>query len=300
MDINPIVPVPPSVESIEPGKVLTERTQARRENLRLIVRRPGFIIGALISLFWAVCAILGEAITPRNPYDFRTTPSLKPNSEFWFGTDQTGRDVLSRVMVGSRDVLIVAPIAAVIGVVLGTILGLTMGYFGGVVDSVLSRIVEAFLSLPVLLISLLAITTLGKSRLVIISVVAVLFTPVVSRTIRAAVLAERDLDYVTSARLRGEGSPFILFREILPNVMGPIIVELTVRVGYAIFTVASLAFLGAGPQRPSADWGAQVSENYGVLSADIWWPTIFPALAIASLVVAVNLMADAVQSVLEG
>ena len=147
---------------------------------------------------------------------------------------------------------------------------------------------------------MLAITTLGKSRLVIISVVAVLFTPVVSRTIRAAVLAERDLDYVTSARLRGEGSPFILFREILPNVMGPIIVELTVRVGYAIFTVASLAFLGAGPQRPSADWGAQVSENYGVLSADIWWPTIFPALAIASLVVAVNLMADAVQSVLEG
>ena len=129
---------------------------------------------------------------------------------------------------------------------------------------------------------------------------AVLFTPVVSRTIRAAVLAERDLDYVTAARLRGESSFFIMFREILPNISAQIVVELTVRIGYAVFIVATLSFLGVGPPRPSPDWGAQVAENYGVLSAGIWWSTLFPALAIASLVVAVNLMADAVQSVWEG
>ncbi|MEO7397035.1 MAG: ABC transporter permease [Ilumatobacteraceae bacterium] len=279
---------------------MSERRQARRENLRLIVKRPGFIVGSLITAFWVVCAIFGDSITPKDPLDFRTTVHLRPSSDFLFGTDRSGRDVLSRVMAGARDVLTVAPLAAIIGVVAGTALGLIMGYFGGLVDNIISRIVEAFLSLPVLLIALLAITTLGRSKWIVIVVVSVLFIPVVSRTIRAAVLAERDLDYVTSARLRGESSPFIMFREILPNVSGPIIVELTVRIGYAVFTVATLSFVGAGPAPPSPDWGVQVSDGYGVLSANIWWPTIFPALAIASLVIAVNLIADAVQSVLEG
>ena len=128
---------------------------------------------------------------------------------------------------------------------------------------------------------------------------AVLFTPVVARTVRSAVLAERDLDYVTSSKLRGESSPFVMFREILPNTSGPIVVELTVRVGYAVFTVATLSFLGAGPQPPSPDWGTQVSEAFRSISAGIWWTTVFPAAAIASLVIAANLIADSVQSVLE-
>ena len=112
-------------------------------------------------------------------------------------------------------------------------------------------------------------------------------------------LAERDLDYVTSAKLRGESTLFIMFREILPNVLGPIIVELTIRVGYAIFVIATLSFLGAGPPPPSPEWGAMVNDGYQDLAGGFWWTTIFPALAIASLVVAVNLIADAVQSVLE-
>lgn len=279
--------------------VVNERQQARRENWKLIRRRPGFIIGSFITSAWVICAILGDKITPHDPINFVTTPHFRPQLKYPMGTDHIGRDILSRVMAGSRDVLTVAPLAAVIGVVAGTVLGLLMGYVRGLLDNVLSRIVEAFLSLPVLLIALLAVTTLGKSRLVVIGVVAVLFTPIVSRTVRAGVMAERDLDYVTSARLRGESTGFIMFREILPNVSGPIIVELTVRIGYAVFTVASLAFLGAGPSDPSPDWGAQVSRGYRDLSAGTWWPTIMPALAIASLVIAVNLIADAVQSVLD-
>jgi peptide/nickel transport system permease protein len=246
-----------------------------------------------------VCAIGGDKITPHDPLDFRSKVHLPPSSEFLFGTDKTGRDVLSRVMAGARDVLKIAPMAALLGVLLGVILGLLMGYLGKRFDNVMSRIVEAFLALPVVLIALLAITTLGNSSWVVLGVVATLFTPVVARTVRSAVLAERDLDYVTSAKLRGESTRFIMFREILPNVSGPIIVELTVRIGYAVFTISTLSFLGAGPPPPSPDWGAQVSEGYNSISAGIWWTTFFPAMAIASLVIAVNLIADAVQSVME-
>jgi peptide/nickel transport system permease protein len=282
------------------GAVLvSERQQARRENWRLIRRRPAFVIGMFIVLVWVVCAVFGERIAPHNPLDFRTGTHLSPRASFPFGTDEQGRDVLSRVMVGALDVIKVAPLAALLGVLFGVIVGMVMGYLGGWLDQVLSRVVEAFLALPVLLVALLAITTLGSGTWVVIGVVAALFTPVVARTVRSAVLAERDLDYVTSAKLRGESSAFVMFKEILPNVSGPIIVELTVRIGYAVFTVATLSFLGAGPQPPSPDWGAQVSEGFRVISAGIWWTTFFPAAAIASLVIAVSLIADSVQSVLE-
>jgi peptide/nickel transport system permease protein len=278
---------------------VSERQQARRENWRLIRRRPGFIVGMFIVLVWTVCAIFGDHITPHSPLDFRTGTHLSPRSGYLFGTDEQGRDVLSRVMAGARDVMKVAPLAAVLGVLFGVIIGMFMGYFGAWLDTVLGRIVEAFLALPVVLLGLLAVATLGTSSTVVTGTVAVLFTPIVARTVRSAVQAERDLDYVTSAKLRGESSLFVMFREILPNCSGPIIVELTVRIGYAVFTVATLAFLGAGPQPPSPDWGAQVSEAFRNVNAGIWWTTVFPAAAIASLVIAANLIADSVQSVLE-
>jgi peptide/nickel transport system permease protein len=296
---SPIPPIPPAEVELSGAVQVSERQQARRENWRLIRRRPGFIVGVFILLVWTVCALLGDRITPHSPLDFRAGTHLSPRAKFPFGTDEQGRDVLSRVMAGARDVMKVAPVAALLGVLFGVIVGMVMGYFGGWIDLVLGRIVEAFLALPVILLALLAATTLGSSTTVVIGVVAALFTPVVARTVRSAVVAERDLDYVTSAKLRGESSAFVMFKEILPNVSGPIIVELTVRVGYAVFTVATLSFLGVGPQPPSPDWGAQVSEGFRNISADIWWTTMFPAAAIASLVIAANLIADSVQSVLE-
>lgn len=282
------------------SSVASERKQARKEIRRQIIRRPSFVIGSVIVGFWIFCALFGTWIAPKDPLMQSVDKHLSPRAEYWFGTDSTGRDVFSRVVVGARDVLEIAPLAALLGVVLGTVLGMCMGYLGGWVDMVASRIVESVLSLPVVLLALLAISTMGKSNFVVIAVVAFLFTPIVARTVRSAVLAERDLDYVTSARLRGEGKMFIMFREILPNISGPIIVELTVRMGYAVFTVATLSFLGAGPPPPSPDWGAQVSDTYNNLVSDFWWPTLFPAAAIASLVIGVSLIADSVQSVLEG
>jgi peptide/nickel transport system permease protein len=285
-----------------------ERKRARSENWHLLRRRPSFIIGSIISLFWIVCAVLGDKITPYDPINYTTKPKLSPRAGHWFGTDNIGRDVFSRVIAGARDVLLVAPPAAVLGVVLGTILGMIMGYRRGWLDLLLSRVVEALLALPVILIGLLILTladtspflaaiTFHSRKMLVIYVVAMLFTPIVARTVRSAVIGERELDYVTSARLRGESGAFIMSREILPNIMGPIVVELTVRIGYAIFTVSTLSFLGVGIQRPSPDWGLAISEGRDLLRAGVWWPTTFPALAIATLVIGVNLIADAIQSV---
>jgi peptide/nickel transport system permease protein len=195
--------------------------------------------------------------------------------------------------------LIVAPLATLLGTVLGTVVGLTMGYFRGVVDDVLGRFVEAFLALPLLVTAIIASYGLGRSNLELIVVIGLLFTPLIARTVRAAVLLERELDYVSAARLRGEGSLYIMFVEILPNVLAPIVVEFTVRLGYAVFAVATLSFLGLGIQPPSSDWGLEVATNYGQVAAGFWWEVLFAALAIASLVVAVNMIADAVEGVFE-
>jgi len=277
---------------------VSERSQARRETLKQLARRPAFIIGVLVMIGWIITAILGDRITPYDPFNDFLDNHQPPGPAHLFGTDRLGRDVLSRVMVGSRDVLIVAPMAAIVGVSAGTLLGLIMGFYRGIVDDVLSRLVEAFLALPVILVALLTLVVLGSSPFVVVAVVGILFTPIVARTVRSAVLSERQLDYVTAAKLRGESGLFILSREIFPNVLGPTVVELTVRFGYAIFTVATLSFLGVGIQPPSPDWGLSVSEEYTNMISGVWWPTLFPALAIASTVIAVNLIADSLQSVL--
>ena len=291
--IDPTSPTPGGASTV------SERTQARRETRRQLFRRPGFIIGVTVVSIWILCALVGDRFVPYDPYNDFSIPGHQPPSlEHYFGTDRLGRDVFSRVVVGARDVFLVAPPAAIIGVFAGTMLGLIMGFYGGRVDEGLSRIVEAFLALPVILVALLTLVVLGSSTLVVIGVVGILFTPIVARTVRSAVLTERQLDYVTSAKLRGESGLFIMVREIFPNIQGPIVVELTVRLGYAIFTVATLSFLGVGIQPPSPDWGLQISEEYTFMISGIWWTTLFPALAIATTVIAVNLIADALQSVL--
>jgi peptide/nickel transport system permease protein len=266
----------------------------------LVLRSSTFLVGAVIVAFWILCALFGPSLVPDDPYATDILNKLQPPSfEHWFGTDELGRDVFSRVIVGARDILIVAPLAALLGTVLGTALGLVTGYFRGVTDDVIMRIVDAFLAIPVVILGLLALTALGPSRLTVILVIGIVFTPIIARTVRAAVLSERELDYVEAARLRNERAPYILGGEILPNVLGPVLVEFTVRLGFAIFTIATLSFLGVGIQPPAPDWGLQISESYGFLSAGDWWPTFFPALAIATLVVGVNLVADGLTKAFE-
>jgi peptide/nickel transport system permease protein len=285
-----------------PGAVAAERTgpSPRGELLRDIVRSKTFIVGAIIVGFWIICAIFGNLIAPHSP----TAEDLghinrAPSSAHWFGTDQLGRDMLSRVIVGVRDILIIAPLAVILSTVLGTALGLVMGYFRGFIDESIARVLEAFLALPLVVLALTAITAIGASNLVIILVIALVFTPLIARTVRTSVLLERELDYVAAARLRGEGAPYIMFVEILPNVMSPILVEFTVRIGYAVFAIATLSFLGFGVQPPSPDWALDIATNYGLVSAGYWWEVLFDALALASLVIGVNLIADAVEGAID-
>jgi peptide/nickel transport system permease protein len=282
------------------GALRAAQTNVRKELLRELVHSKTFLVGATVLSIWIICAIFGSAIAPHSPYAQNLEGINKaPSGAHLFGTDQLGRDMFSRVIVGSRDILVIAPLATLMGTVLGTIIGLVMGYFRGFVDDVLGRFVEAFLALPLVVTGLIALSALGRSNLVIIVVIGLVFTPLIARTVRSAVLLERELDYVAAARLRGEGAFYIMFVEILPNVFGPITVEFTVRLAYAIFTVLTLTFLGLGVQPPSPDWGLDISTNYGVVPAGYWWEVLFDALAIATLVVSVSLISDAVERVFE-
>ncbi|HEY0387485.1 MAG TPA: ABC transporter permease [Gaiellales bacterium] len=270
--------------------------QARRETLRLILRSKTVWVGGLILAFWVLCALFGSHIAPHDAYQQNLLDhNARPSSAHWAGTDALGRDVFSRVIVGSRNILLVAPLATLLGTILGTALGLTMGYFRGLTDDILSRMVEAVLALPLVIVALTVLAATGTSNLTLVLVIGLVFAPIIARTVRAAVLSEREQEYVTAAELRGEKAPYILFAEVLPNVLPPVLVEFTVRVGYAIFAVATLSFLGFGPQPPSPDWGAQINDAYALISAGFWWESLGPAMAIASLVVAVNLIADGLQ-----
>jgi peptide/nickel transport system permease protein len=270
-----------------------------RSTLALLLRTPTFLIGLAITLFWAFCAVFGTHVVPYDPLqDDVISALLPPDGVHWFGTDQLGRDVFSRVIAGSRDILTVAPLATLLGTFFGTAIGLVAGYNRGWVDEVISRIIEAFLALPLIIVALIALVALGPSTLTVILVIGISFTPIIARTVRSAVIQERELDYVLTAQLRLEGPLHIMFVEILPNIVPPILVESTVRLGYAVFAVATLSFLGFGIQPPSPDWGLSVATNYGMIGGGFWWTVLFDALAIASLVVGVNLVADGIGAAL--
>ena len=300
-DIAAAGPLEPSGATLGPGSSVAVAAAARATptQWRLLVRKPTFLAGAAVIVFWIVCAIFGHAIAPYNPLAQQLlATNAGPSGAHWFGTDEIGRDVLSRVIVGARDILVITPLATILGTILGTALGLAMGYLGGWFDTVASRIVEAILALPFVIIAFLFAVAVGPSVPAITVIIGLVFTPLIARTVRAAVLAERSLDYVPAARLLGERPARVMFGEILPNVMPAILVEFTVRLAYAVFGVATLSFLGFGIQPPTPDWGADVAANYTGLLAGYWWQVLFPALAIASLVVAITLITDSIEQVL--
>jgi peptide/nickel transport system permease protein len=260
--------------------------------LRALFARPAHAFGTLVFLLFLLIAIIGPLIVPYGVNqqiveDVRQAPS----ATHWFGTDHLARDVFSRVLLGARDVFALAGVGTLLAVAIGTTLGLISGYRGGLFDELLMRFFDSLLALPALLLALLLLGTLGPSRQSVLLVIVVVYIPIVARVVRSVVLSVKNRGYIEAARLQGESSARILFREILPAVLPALAVEAALRFSYAIFLASSLGFLGVGVQPPSPDWGLMVKEARDAVSQTPWalW---FPAGAISLLVISVNLMAD--------
>jgi len=263
--------------------------------LRGLRRSPSALVGLLIVLFWVVCAVIWPLLVRYDPAAQDYTALLAPPSgAHLLGADQYGRDVWTRVLAGSREVLILAPAATLIGLVGGLVVGLLTAYYRGWFDEIVMRAMDAVMAFPVVVLALLVLAIVGPSQFNVILIIGLTYIPLSGRIIRAAALSVRDLDYVSAARLRGARGPAIILTEILPNISGPIVVEGTVRIGYAVFAAASLSFIGLGVQPPSPDWGAMINDAH-VYITTAPWIVLAPTLAIASLVVGINLLADGLQ-----
>jgi peptide/nickel transport system permease protein len=266
---------------------------------RALLASRSAVFGAVVLIGYLLLAVVGDRLAPYPPLEFHYSDTLQaPSSTFWLGTDQFGRDIFSRVLAGARSIVLIAFSATALGVIAGTLIGLTAGYYGGKIDEAIMRLGDGVMSFPSLLLALLVLTTLGPSVSNIIVAVAITFVPRVARIIRSVALDLRTQPFVQAAQARGERAPYIIVREMLPNAIPAIIVESSIRIGYAILIGASLGFLGLGVQPPTPDWGLMIYEGRSMIQASPW-VVIGPAIAISILVIAANLFADGVSRVLD-
>lgn len=257
-------------------------------------------ISLIVIVLWVLIAIFAPVLTPypHTQFQFDTTFQAPTTSHF-FGTDQYGRDVFSRVIMGSREIFKLALPATFLGLLVGIVIGLISGYYGGYFDEFIMRAMDIMMAFPGLLLALTIIALLGEGLTNVVIVIAIVFIPRIARLVRSGVLSVKSKEFVDAARVRGESTPYILAVEILPNMLGEIIVEGSVRFAYAIFIAASLSFLGIGIQPPSPDWGLLINEARGYIGIAPW-TSIFPALSIASLIVAANFLSEGLQKIFEG
>jgi len=276
------------------------------ESISTVLRSRTAAIGLLIVAFWLMVAILAPLLTPYGPTDQDyAAQNASPSSLHPLGTDNLGRDIWARLIYGARVVLVILPIndnlwlpggtvlwGVLLGLVIGSTLGLLGGYRGGWIDETVMRVLDAMMAFPVILLYMIIIAALGPSATNVVIAIAVVGVPGIARLVRSLTLDIRTRDYIRAAELRGESVWYIMFLEILPNARGPIIVDAMLRVGYAIFAMGTLGFLGLGLPPPSPDWGSMVAKGRQFMMAGSPWAALWPSLAIASLVVGLNLFAD--------
>jgi peptide/nickel transport system permease protein len=278
-----------------PPAATPEATADRHRNG--LLRRLGSFgwagsLGLLLLLFWLVAALAGPWLLPRHLVDLQASVVYGPiNATHWLGTDYLGRDMLVRVVQGARYTVGVALVATLLASATGTVLALLAAASGTVVDSVVSRLLDTLTSIPSKMFALVLVAGFGSSVGMLVFTAALIYVPGAYRIARSLAVNINELDYVTVARARGEGTLYIMLREILPNILGPMLADLGLRFVYVVLLLASLSFLGLGIQPPAADWGSLVRENIGALP-DAGASVIAPALAIASLTIAVNLVID--------
>ncbi|MGW4637888.1 ABC transporter permease [Sphaerisporangium sp. NPDC004334] len=258
--------------------------------------RVALAVGGAVIVGWAVVAAFWPHLAPYDPgLQDPLHRFAAPGPGHPLGTDQFGRDTLSRMLAGAQPVLQVAPPATALGVMAGTVVGLIAGTLGGLVDEIVMRVLDAIAVFPTIIAAVLFVALAGRSVTVVVLVIGASFTTIVARSVRAATLVEREKAYVEAARLRGERPLPLMLREIFPNVATTVLVEATSRFGDAIFAAATLSFLGLGQPPGSPEWGASVSDNRAWLQIAPW-TVLAPALAIASLVVGTALVADALRN----
>ncbi|MCI0430091.1 MAG: ABC transporter permease [Rhodospirillales bacterium] len=264
----------------------------------LLRESPVGMVGGILVLFWVLVAIFAPWLSPSDPNESDYTALLnpRPTELHWLGTDHQGRDMLSRIIWGSRTVLIVAPIAVFSAYVVGSIMGLLAGYYRGWVDNVLTRVSDIILSFPVIILYMIIIAVFGPSALNIILAVTFIASPQIARIVRGLTLELRELDFVAAAKMRGESPIYIMLVEILPNARGPLIVDACLRMGYTTITIGVLGFLGLGLPPPDPDWGSMIKDSYGMVSIHPHMPLI-PCAAISSLVLGFNLLADGLREI---
>jgi peptide/nickel transport system permease protein len=279
------------------------------DNLLIILKSKTATVGLLIVLFWIFVSLFAPFLTPYTPtqQDWEN-PNQGPSADHPLGTDELGRDLWARLIYGARVVLVILPFSdgswipggtAIWGVfaalVVGATLGLNAGYRGGWMDEVVMRLLDAMMSIPVILLYLIIVAAIGPSAVNIVIAMAIVGTPGIARLVRGLALDIRTREYIRAAETRGERTWHIMFFEILPNARGPIIIDAMLRVGYAIFAMGTLGFLGLGLPPPSPDWGSMVAKGREFIMAGSPWAALWPSIAIGSLVVGLNLFADGIR-----
>lgn len=284
----------------EPRSTIYHRFLVARRSRALtpfkrFARRPDVVVGLVVFAIWVAIAIAWPLIAPYSPTDVHLLEKFRsPSLSHLFGTDNFGRDIFSRVLAGSRTVLVVSMLASALGIGIGTTLGLLTGFYGGLIDEVIMRIIDTLMALPSIVLAIIVLAVAGPSLVNVILVIALVYIPLNCRIIRSAVLVQRNQDFIAAARLRGENGFHIMFVEILPNITSTLVVEFTVRVAYAAFTVSTLSFLGLGIQPPTPDWGLMISEGRIYIQIAPWI-VIFPAAALATLVLSTSLIGEGIK-----
>jgi len=277
----------------------SEKRKLWRERFDILWRNALAKTGLVVIAIYLIVAFLGPFFVPFDPYQLDLPNTLKaPSVEHFFGTDEFGRDIFSRIIMGARISLFVGVATVVISFVLGTLLGAAAGYCGGKTDSIIMRIMDIKLSFPDILLAIVVVTILGPGLQNVVIAVGVQSTPMFARMIRSTVLSVKESDYVLAARGLGANNMRILFKHVLPNCMAPMIVLGTLRIGTAIITASGLSFLGLGAQPPIPEWGAMLASGRNYLRAASWVSTI-PGLAIMMVVFGFNVLGDGLRDAMD-
>jgi peptide/nickel transport system permease protein len=274
-------------------------TNTRMSSWRLLLGNPVTVVSGAILVAIAIVALTANWIAPFGVNDVNVPDALQgPSGAHWFGTDELGRDVFSRVLVATQASLRVAVISVVFAVVVGVTIGVVSGYRGGWLDTVFMRVVDVMFAFPVLLLALAVVAILGPGTTTTILAIGIVYTPIFARVARASTLSVRVEPYVSVSRSMGTGHLYILGRHIVPNIAGPLVVQTSVSLAFAILSEAALSFLGLGIQPPQPSLGRMIFDSQGFVTM-AWWMAVFPGAAIFVTVLAFNLLGDGLRDILD-